>query len=111
MIQRMISNLLDNAIKYTRSGGSAIVSIAESDAQVAVSIKDTGIGISPKDLPHIFERFYRCDQSRSETGIGLGLSLARAIARAHGGDITATSTPNQGSTFTIILPKFLSSYS
>jgi len=111
MIQRMISNLLDNAIKYTRSGGSAIVSISESDAQVAVSIKDTGIGISRKDLPHIFERFYRCDQSRSETGIGLGLSLARAIARAHGGDITATSTPNQGSTFTIILPKSLSSYS
>jgi heavy metal sensor kinase len=109
MIQRMISNLLDNAIKYTRSGGSAIISIAESDAQVAVSIKDTGIGISPKDLPHIFERFYRCDQSRSETGIGLGLSLARAIARAHGGDITATSTPNQGSTFAVTLSKSLPS--
>jgi heavy metal sensor kinase len=107
MIQRMISNLLDNAVKYSRSGGSVIISIAENDAQVVVSIKDTGIGISPKDLPHIFERFYRCDQSRSEAGIGLGLSLARAIARAHGGDITATSTPNHGSTFTITLPKSL----
>jgi len=111
MIQRMLSNLLDNAIKYTPSGGSVIVSVVEIDAQVVISIKDTGIGISPKDLPHIFERFYRCDQSRSQTGIGLGLSLARAIARAHDGDITATSTPDQGSTFTITLPKSLPSRS
>jgi len=111
MIQRMLSNLLDNAIKYTLSGGPVIISMTENDAQVVVSVKDTGIGISPKDLPHIFERFYRCDQSRSQTGIGLGLSLAKAIARAHGGDITATSTPNQGSTFTITLPKSLPSHS
>jgi heavy metal sensor kinase len=111
MIQRMLSNLLDNAIKYTLSGGSVSISIAENDAQVVVSIEDTGIGISPRDLPHIFERFYRCDESRSQAGIGLGLSLARAIARAHGGDITATSTPNQGSTFTVTLPKPLPSHS
>jgi heavy metal sensor kinase len=107
MIQRMISNLLDNAIKYTPSGGSVTVFMNEKDTQLAVSIKDTGCGISPKDLPHIFERFYRCDQSRSQSGIGLGLSLARAIARAHGGDITAESIVNQGSTFTVTLPKFV----
>jgi signal transduction histidine kinase len=111
MIQRMLSNLLDNAIKYTLSGGSVSISIAENDAQVVVSIEDTGIGISPRDLPHIFERFYRCDESRSQAGIGLGLSLARAIARAHGGDITATSTPDQGSTFTATLPKPLPPHS
>jgi heavy metal sensor kinase len=105
MIQRMLSNLLDNAIKYTPSGGSAFVSVSESDMQAFVSIKDTGIGISPNDLSRIFDRFYRCDQSRSEAGIGLGLSLARAIARAHGGDITVTSAPDQGSAFTVILPK------
>jgi heavy metal sensor kinase len=105
MIQRMLSNLLDNAIKYTPPGGSVTVSVSDNDKQVFVSVKDTGIGISPSDLPRIFERFYRCDQSRCEAGIGLGLSLARAIARAHGGDITVTSSPNQGSTFTITLPK------
>jgi heavy metal sensor kinase len=111
MIQRMLSNLLDNAIKYTPPGGSVRVSVSENDGQVVVSIKDTGIGISPRDLPHIFERFYRGDESRSQSGIGLGLSLARAIARSHGGDIATASTPNQGSTFTITLPKSLSSQS
>jgi heavy metal sensor kinase len=106
MFQRMLSNLMDNAIKYTPSGGRVTVSLTEKDARVLVSVKDTGCGISPPDLPRIFERFYRCDQSRSKPGIGLGLSLARAIARAHGGDITAASNPGQGSTFTVTLPRW-----
>jgi signal transduction histidine kinase len=105
MVQRMLSNLIDNAIKYTPPGGTVNVSASENDAQVVVSIKDTGIGISPSDLPRIFERFYRCDASRAQAGIGLGLSLARAIARGHGGDITAKSGLSQGSTFTVTLPK------
>jgi len=105
MIQRMLSNLLDNAIKYTPSGRTVTVSASEDDTRVFISVKDTGCGISPNDLPRVFERFFRSDQSRSQSGIGLGLSLARAIARAHGGEITATSTPNQGSTFTATLPK------
>jgi heavy metal sensor kinase len=109
MIQRMLSNLLDNAIKYTPSGGKVSISASQSPAQVVVAVKDTGIGISSRDLPHIFERFYRCDQSRSQAGIGLGLSLSRAIARAHGGDIAAESIPNQGSTFTVSLPKSFAS--
>jgi len=105
MIQRMLSNLLDNAIKYTPSGGKVSVLVSENDGRyVVITVKDTGIGISPNDLPRIFDRFYRCDQSRSTPGIGLGLSLARTIARAHGGDITITSVLNQGSTFTITLP-------
>jgi signal transduction histidine kinase len=62
------------------------------------------MGISPEDLPRIFDRFYRGDRSRSEAGLGLGLSLARAIARAHGGDITVTSIPDRGTTFTVTLP-------
>ncbi len=105
MIQRLLSNLLDNAIKYTPSGGSVTVSIVEQEENLVLIVKDTGIGISSSDLPRIFERFYRCDQSRSLEGIGLGLSLARAIARAHGGDIMAVSEPKEGSTFRVILPK------
>jgi heavy metal sensor kinase len=106
MVQRMFSNLFDNAIKYTPSGGSVNVNVSENVAgQVTISVSDTGIGIPPADLPHIFERFYRGDQSRSLAGIGLGLSLARAIARSYDGDITAISVPGQGSTFTISLPK------
>ena len=106
MFQRMLANILDNAVKYTPSGGKIDVSVAETkDHNITISIKDTGVGISGADLNRIFERFYRCDQSRSQPGTGLGLSLARAIARAHGGDITVTSTVNQGSTFSITLPK------
>ena len=105
MIQRMFSNLLDNAIKYTPSGGAVSVSLSENDKRdIVITLKDTGMGISSDDLPRIFDRFYRCDQSRSEPGIGLGLSLARAIARAHGGDITVTSRLHQGSIFTLTLP-------
>jgi heavy metal sensor kinase len=106
VLQRMFSNLLDNAVKYTSSGGSVDVDLSENGAgQVVVSVKDTGMGISTEDLSHIFDRFYRSDRSRSTTGMGLGLSLARAIARAHGGDITVTESSGQGSTFIIILPK------
>jgi heavy metal sensor kinase len=105
MIQRMISNLLDNAVKYTPEGGSIDVAAALGNHQsIRISIKDTGIGISTPDLSHIFERFYRCDPSRSRTGTGLGLSFALAIARAHGGDITVTSEPDKGSKFTVVLP-------
>jgi heavy metal sensor kinase len=104
LIQRMIANLLDNSIKYTPAGGSIEVTVntLNNDA-VAIKVKDTGIGIFEKDMPRVFERFYRCDPSRSEAGIGLGLSFARAIARAHGGDITVSGEPNKGSTFTITL--------
>jgi signal transduction histidine kinase len=105
MIQRMISNLIDNAIKYTPSGGMARVTVSKNRDRVIVTIKDTGVGVSQAELPRIFERFYRCDHSRSHPGIGLGLSLARAVARAHGGDIEVASAPNQGSIFTITLPE------
>jgi heavy metal sensor kinase len=105
LIQRMIANLFDNAIKYTPAGGSVEVTVKTSNNDaVAVTIKDSGIGITPEDIPRIFERFYRCDPSRSEAGIGLGLSFARAIARAHGGDISVFSELEHGSTFTVTLP-------
>jgi signal transduction histidine kinase len=102
----MIANLLDNAIKYTPPEGKIEVSIYNDEGElVSVSIKDSGIGISEKDLPHIFERFYRCDPSRAETGIGLGLSLARAIARVHSGDIDVMSDVGKGSIFIVTLPE------
>src|SRR5262249_21616471 len=106
MVQRMLANIIDNAIKYTQPGGKVEVFLTESQRHdIIVSVKDTGAGIAGADLPRIFERFYRCDQSRSQAGTGLGLSLARAVARAHGGDITVTSTVDQGSTFTITLAR------
>jgi heavy metal sensor kinase len=105
MLQRMLSNILDNAIKYTPAGGRVEVTLAASEGWNVISVQDTGVGISKTELSRIFERFYRCDHSRSQPGTGLGLSLARAIARAHGGDITVASTLNQGSSFTITLPK------
>ena len=109
LIQRMIANLIDNAIKYTSTGGTVKVAVhRQNDHSVVITVKDSGIGISDQDLPHIFERFYRCDPSRSEAGIGLGLSFARAVARAHGGDITVSSIPDQGSTFAVTLPMRIS---
>ena len=109
LIQRMIANLLDNAIKFTPPEGQVGVSIRADGSQgVRIAVADTGIGISPEDLPQIFERFYRCDPSRSEAGTGLGLSFARTVARAHGGDIAVTSTPGQGSVFSVNLPSIFS---
>ena len=106
-IQRILANLIDNAIKYTALGGKVSISVEnhyQNLPYIAIRISDTGIGISEKDRPFIFDRFFRCDQSRSEAGTGLGLSLARAFARAHGGDIEVKSSKKKGSVFTLTLP-------
>jgi len=103
-IQRMVANLLDNAIKYTPAGGLVNVTVAlGAQGGIHIEVRDTGGGISPTDLPHVFERFYRGDPSRSQAGSGLGLSFARAVARAHGGDITVASSP-AGSAFAVNIP-------
>ncbi|NIQ88170.1 MAG: HAMP domain-containing protein [Deltaproteobacteria bacterium] len=102
-LQRMVANLLDNALKYTPPEGTVTVSVNADNGQVAISISDTGVGISEDDLPHIFKRFYRCDISRAKGGTGLGLSLVKAIVHSHGGSINATSLPGKGSTFTVTL--------
>ncbi len=103
-LQRLIGNLLDNAVKYTPDGGKVTVGQEIVGNDVLIKIADTGIGISQDDLPNIFQRFYRCDMSRSKPGAGLGLSLAMAIAKAHWGNISVTSQVAQGSQFTVILP-------
>jgi signal transduction histidine kinase len=103
-LQRVIANLIDNAIKYTPRGGLVRVTLKSEPGRVCVAVSDNGIGIEPKNLPRIFERFYRCDESRHQTGNGLGLSLAQAIARSHGGGLSVSSKPGQGSVFSLILP-------
>ena len=97
LLQRMVANLVDNAIKYTQTGGRVNVSVHAKDRhEIVLTVADTGMGISETELPHIFERFYRCDPSRSTTGAGLGLSLAKAIAQAHQGQIAVESEAGQG---------------
>jgi signal transduction histidine kinase len=103
-LQRLMVNLLDNAVKYTPTGGTITVSIEQYDGKVVASVSDTGIGIAEENLTRIFTRFFKCDPSRSQTGSGLGLNLARAIVYSHGGSISVTSSPGKGSTFTVSLP-------
>ncbi|HEX9039151.1 MAG TPA: ATP-binding protein [Ktedonobacterales bacterium] len=105
-IRQMGMILLDNAIKYTPDGGSIRMGVSQTGPLVSLTIRDTGIGIEPADLPHIFERFYRGDaaRERDEHGSGLGLAIARWIAEAHQGEVKVESEPGKGSVFTIILP-------
>ena len=100
-MQRVVTNLLENAIKYTLEDGSVTVSVMARDGEIQIAFEDSGIGISEEDLPHIFKRFYRCDRSRTQGGVGLGLSLAKAFAESMRGLIQVTSTMNQGTTFTL----------
>lgn len=105
LLQRMVANLVDNAIKYTQTGGRVDVSVHIKEPHgLVLTVVDTGMGISKTKLPHIFERFFRCDPSRSTTGAGLGLSLAKAIVQAHQGQITVESETGKGSTFKVLFP-------
>ncbi len=103
-LQRMLANLLDNAIKYTLNNGQVDVVLACSRQNIEITVVDTGIGIPESDQARVFDRFFRCDQSRTHRGCGLGLSFARAVARSHGGDINLTSSIERGSCFTVTLP-------
>lgn len=100
---RLFLNLIDNAIKYTEQGYVILTAKASTDARLAITIRDTGVGIAPDHLPYIFDRFYRVDASRSTDGIGLGLAIAFDIAKAHGGTIRVESELGKGTTFTVQL--------
>jgi two-component system, OmpR family, phosphate regulon sensor histidine kinase PhoR len=102
MISRVISNLIDNAIKYTNPSGRIDVIVSAENDRLAVSVRDTGVGISEEHLPFIFDAFYRA--SKDNKGSGLGLFIAKTIIEAHGGSLRAESVPARGSTFTFILP-------
>jgi two-component system OmpR family sensor kinase len=106
-IRQVASILLDNAVKYTQEGGKVTVTARERNGWAELEVSDTGVGIPEEQLPLIFERFHRADPSRAAGGSGLGLSIARQIAEAHGGKIEVESTPGEGSTFTLLLPKRL----
>jgi signal transduction histidine kinase len=100
-MQRVVTNLLENAIKYTPESGSVAINAVNENRQLRIDVKDTGTGIAEKDLSLIFQRFYRCDQSRSQGGVGLGLSLVKAYTESMNGEIHVESVPNQGSLFSL----------
>ncbi len=108
-IREMLLNLVTNAVKYTPAGGTVGIGLAEDDEEVIFTVRDTGIGIAPGDLPHIFDRFWRADPARSRTGdrpgTGLGLAITKWIAEAHGGTITVQSRPGRGTVFSVRLPR------
>ena len=103
-LRQAIANLLDNALKYTPTEGKVGIESRQEKEFVLVTVTDNGMGISPSDLPKIWDRLYRADQSRSMPGLGLGLSLVKAIARAHNGDVRVESELGRGSVFTLQLP-------
>jgi signal transduction histidine kinase len=105
-LEQVLTNLLSNALRYTPTGGQIELSLATIDGSVRLRVHDSGPGIPEQALPYIFERFYRVDKSRAraEGGTGLGLAIARQLARAHGGDLTATNHASGGALFTLILP-------
>jgi len=101
--EQVAANLLDNAIKYTPGGGRVDISTARENGRAVLRVRDTGIGIPAVELPRIWERLFRGDQSRAARGLGLGLSLVKAIVEAHGGTVIVESTPAHGSTFSVYL--------
>ena len=108
-IRQLILNLLTNAVKYTPAGGSVRLQLGPSNGRVTLTVADSGVGIAPGDLPHIFDRFWRADSARTRTGersgAGLGLAICKWIAEAHGGTIEVQSRPGRGTTFTVTLPR------
>jgi len=104
-LAQVLANLLHNAIKFTPAGGQVTVSAAAQDGEVAIAVRDTGIGISVEDQARIFERFYKAAEARGRPGSGLGLAIVKHIVQAHGGRATVESRPGQGSTFTVVLPQ------
>lgn len=100
----VVSNLLDNAVKFNRPGGRVLIRGRAAGNEAVVVVQDTGVGISAKDVPRLFERFYRAKSTRARHGAGLGLSIARQIVAAHGGRIWAGSRKGEGASFHFTLP-------
>jgi signal transduction histidine kinase len=103
-MRQALGNLVDNAIKYTPRGGDVEITALMEDERVLITVRDTGIGVGPEELPRIWDRLYRSDRSRSQRGLGLGLSLVKAIIEAHKGEVRVSSERGKGSVFTLFLP-------
>lgn len=105
-LRRLAGTLIDNACKYVDDGGAVDVALSRAGKQAKLEVRNTGAPISPEDLPHVFDRFYRADKARTGGvgGHGLGLAIARAIAEEHGGTLTASSTQAEGTAFIATLP-------
>ena len=111
-LERLVLNLIDNAMKFTREGGCVIVRVSRHGERACLEVADTGIGMTPAVAAHVFERFYQADPSRSSPsgGAGLGLSLVKWIVDRHHGTVSVESTPEKGSTFRVALPAFTNSH-
>jgi len=103
-VARIVANLIENALRYTPSGGAIDVTCWSERNAAWVEVRDTGVGITPENLARVFDRFWRAPDSRAGAGSGLGLSIARRLTRSHGGEITVASVPGRGSTFALRLP-------
>jgi signal transduction histidine kinase len=108
LVQRAVSNLIQNAMKFTARGGSVTLKAGlaggEDGGHVAISVSDTGCGIPAEDLKRVFEKYYRSSGSKGVKGSGLGLAIVKAVAEAHGGRVEVESEPGRGSTFVLLLP-------
>jgi signal transduction histidine kinase len=106
-LEQVINNLVNNAIKYSPAAQKVVIAVADDQDKVNLQVEDYGKGISPQELPYIFDRFYRSPSVKNSTmqGLGLGLYICHEIIKASNGEITVTSTLNAGSTFTVTLPK------
>ncbi len=104
-LDELLSTLVDNAVRYTPPGGSVTVEVLADDNEVSIIVRDTGPGIGPEDLEHIFEPFYRGQAQKSIPGTGLGLPIAKRIAEGHGGRVEVQTALGQGSAFRVVLPR------
>ena len=104
-LDQILTNLLENALRFTPEGGKVDVSASTCQQWVNLTVSDTGVGIPSEHLPHVFERFYKVDRSRRDGGTGLGLAIAKHLVQAHGGDISVSSTEGRGSSFTLTLQR------
>lgn len=101
---QVLANLMTNAVRFTEAGGRVTLRAMRDPGGVCCSVEDTGIGIAPEDLPHVFARFWERRRTGSERGTGLGLAIVRGIVEAHGGQLDVESTPVQGSRFSFSIP-------